>query len=251
MLHLGTTKFLPLLSDICVSVLTPSPSSASLRMPNHFTQSRTFHLLQACLGLGSGFCNLFWPPVPHSCNDIWRPIHYGMHALLTGLVFLRLRREKVQITPEVETALPGNAPAKSSCSCKLCLHKEWGTGLRTTAWASGTSVPPYLTLDTWDLVAGLNAKLQEGYVPSPGAQWGFNIESSFLEMTLRLTRTYFENFTLSMQSFYFKPKRKRIYETLNAILQCKDISIVSRESRIAYAYVLSILHASHNICFHC
>lgn len=250
MLHLGTTKFLPLLSDICVSVLTPSPSSASLRMPNLFTQSRTFHLLQACLGLGSGFCNLFRSPVLHSCNDIWKPIHYGMHALLTGLVFLRLRREKVQITPEVETALPGNAPAKSSCSCKLCLHKERGTGLRTAAWTSGTSMPPYLTLDTWDLVAGLNAKLQEGYVPSPGAQWGFNIESSFLEMTLRLTRTL-KTSLCQCKAFISSPKGKEYMETLNAILQCKDISIVSRESGIAYAYVLSILHASHNICFHC
>lgn len=211
MLHLGTTKFLPLLSDVCVSVLTPSPSSASLRMPNHFTQSRTFHILQACLGLGSGFCNLFQSPVPHSCNHIQKPIHYGMHALLTGSVFLRLRREKVQITPEVETALPGNGPAESSCSCKLRLHKERGTGLRTAAWDFRHINATLSYFGHLGLGGCSECKAPRGLRSFPGAQWGFNIESSFLEMTLSLTLTYFENFTLSMQISYFKPQRKRIY----------------------------------------
>lgn len=44
------------------------------------------------------------------------------------------------------------------------------------------------------------------------------------------------------------PKGKEYSETLNAILECKEISTVARESRAACVYALSTLRASRNVC---
>lgn len=74
--------------------------------------------------------------------------------------------------------------------------------------------------------------------------WGLNIKNSFLQMTLSVTFKSFENFTLSVQGSYFKPKDKEYMDTLHVILQC--IFIISEEIRIGCPYALSTLCATHH-----